>query len=100
QLSASLVGVVYQRLIPKIAGGQVAAFEVLVGTYAVRNLVREGNSRQLRNAITMGQSDGMQTLEMHLSRLVADEVIDRDEAVSRSLVPSEIGRRAAVVVAG
>jgi twitching motility protein PilT len=90
QLSASLVGVMYQRLVPMIGGGLVAAYEVLVGTHAVRNLIREGSTRQLRNSITMGQSDGMQTLEMHLSRLVVDGVIDREDAVARSLFPLEI----------
>jgi twitching motility protein PilT len=99
QLSASLVGVIYQRLLPKIEGGLVAAYETLVGTHAVRNLIREGNSRQLRNAITMGQGDGMQTLEMHLSRLVADGVVDREEAVLRSLYPKEIARPAPLLSA-
>jgi twitching motility protein PilT len=102
QLSASLVGAVYQRLVPRIGGGLVSAFEVLTGTHAVRNLIRESNSRQLRNAITMGQSEGMQTLEMHLSQLVLDGTVARDDAVSRSLYPKEIARRAqmAVAVAG
>ncbi|MEW6477133.1 MAG: PilT/PilU family type 4a pilus ATPase [Actinomycetota bacterium] len=92
QLSASLVGVVYQRLVPRIEGGLVAAYEILKGTIAVRNLIRESNTRQLRNAITMGQADGMQTLEMHLSQLVSDGIIERDEAVHRSLYPKEIAR--------
>ena len=92
QLSASLVGVVYQRLLPRKEGGLVSAFEVLRGTIAVRNLIRESNTRQLRNAITMGQADGMQTLEMHMSELVAAGIIDRDEAVHRSLYPKEIGK--------
>jgi len=92
QLSASLVGVVYQRLAPRIDRGLVAAFEVLVGTHAVRNLIREGSTRQLRNSITMGQSDGMQTLEQHLSRLVVDGVIDRDDAIARSLFPAEVAK--------
>jgi twitching motility protein PilT len=94
QISASLVGVVYQRLLPRIGGGLVSAYEVLTGTHAVRNLIRENNSRQLRNAITMGQGEGMQTLEMHLSRLVADGIVERDEAAARSLYPKEIARRA------
>jgi twitching motility protein PilT len=98
QLSASLVGVIYQRLIPKIEGGLVAAYEVLKGTMAVRNLIRESNSRQLRNAITMGQAEGMQTLEMHLSELVASGLVDREEAVHRSLYPKEIGKTPAVPV--
>ena len=92
QLSAALVGVVYQRLLPRKEGGLVSAFEVLRGTIAVRNLIRESNTRQLRNAITMGQADGMQTFEMHLSELVAAGIIDRDEAVARSLYPKEIAR--------
>ncbi len=92
QLSASLVGVIYQRLIPRLEGGLIAAYEILKGTIAVRNLIRENNTRQLRNAITMGQSEGTQTLEMHLSQLVVDGIIDRDEAVHRSLYPKEIAR--------
>ena len=99
QLSASLVGVVYQRLIPRREGGLVAAYEILKGSHAVRNLIRENNTRQLRNAITMGQADGMQTLEMHLSQLVTDGIIDRDEAVHRSLYPKEIARQPAPAVA-
>jgi twitching motility protein PilT len=99
QLSASLVGVVYQRLIPRVDGGLVAAYEVLKGTIAVRNLIRESNTRQLRNAITMGQADGMQTLEMHLSELVSNRIINRDEAVHRSLYPKEIAKAPAVPVA-
>jgi twitching motility protein PilT len=97
QLSASLVGVVYQRLLPRKEGGLVAAYEVLKGTIAVRNLIRENNTRQLRNSITMGQADGMQTLEMHLSDLVTTGVIDRDEAVARSLYPKEIAKAPALM---
>ncbi len=96
QLSACLVGVVYQRLLPKIGGGLVAAFEVLAGTPAVRNLIREGNTRQLRNTITLGQYDGMQTLESDLSRLVSAGTVDRDEAVLRSLYPKDIVRAPAL----
>jgi twitching motility protein PilT len=92
QLSATLVGAVYQRLLPKVGGGLVAAYEVLRGTIAVRNLIRETSTRQLRNAITMGQAEGMQTLEMHLSELVSDGIVDRAEAVQRSLFPREIAR--------
>jgi twitching motility protein PilT len=97
QLSASLVGIIYQRLLPCKTGGLVAAYEVLRGTIAVRNLIRESNSRQLRNAITMAQAEGMQTLEMHLSTLVTDGIVDRDEAVHRSLFPKEIARPPAEV---
>lgn len=93
QLSACLGGVVYQRLIPRIGGGLTGAYEVLAGTHAVRNLIREGNTRQLRNAVTMGRADGMQTLEMHLSQLVAEGRVDHHEAAARSLYPKEIAKR-------
>ena len=53
QLAACLGGVIYQRLLPRIGGGLTGAYEVMAGTHAVRNLIRDGNTRQLRNAITM-----------------------------------------------
>ena len=68
----------------------VAAFEVLMASSAVRNLVREGKTRQIRNAITIGQGDGMQTLEMDLNRLVTLGYVSREAAVSRAFVPNEI----------
>ena len=69
-LAGSLQGVISQRLLPAISGGRVAAYEVLIGTEAVRNLVREGKSRQLRNVVATGGPDGMQTIEMDFARLV------------------------------
>jgi twitching motility protein PilT len=91
QLSTCLSGVLYQRLIPRVGGGLIAAFEVLVGSHAVRNLIREGHTRQLRNAITMGKADGMETLEMNLSWLLTEGYVSREDAVARSLYPNEIG---------
>jgi twitching motility protein PilT len=90
QLADSLQAIISQRLVPKIGGGRVAAFEVLIATHAVRNIVREGRSSQLRNQIATGAKDGMQTLEAALSQLITAGVIDRDEAVSRSVHAAEI----------
>ena len=61
QLAACLRAVVAQRLVPKSDGGMVAAFEVLVATNPVRNLIREGKSNQLLNIITTNQKEGMRT---------------------------------------
>jgi twitching motility protein PilT len=94
QLAASLAGVVSQRLVPKVDGGLVAAFEVLLATPAVRNLVREGNSHQLRNVMHSSRAQGMQTLETGLNDLVAAGLISYDEAVARALFPKEIRRPA------
>jgi twitching motility protein PilT len=92
QLASSLTGVIYQRLIPKIGGGMVAAYEVLTGTTPVRNLVKEGKANQLRNQIVTGSREGMQTLEMSLTELVAAGVVSYDEAVARSLFPRDVKR--------
>jgi twitching motility protein PilT len=92
QLASTLEGVVYQRLLPRIGGGMIAAYEVLIANHAVRNLVREGKTRQLRNVITTHQSEGMQTLEMALSALVAEGTIDYEAALKVSLYPKEIAK--------
>ena len=90
QLASCLTGVVYQRLVPKVGGGLTAAYEVLVATTPIRNLIKEGKTNQLRNAVLTGQRDGMQTLEAALSTLVMAGVVSYDEAISRSLYPKDV----------
>jgi twitching motility protein PilT len=90
QLASTLAGVVAQRLVPQIAGGMVAAFEIMVATPPVRNLIRDGKSAQIRNVILTNSKDGMQTLEMDLNDLVARRIITYEDAVNRSLHPKEI----------
>ena len=92
QLAGALTGVVAQRLLPTATGGLVAAYEVLLATHAVRNLVREGKTRQIRNVITTSQSEGMMTLEMSLNRLVTQGLVSHEDAVARALHPLEIER--------
>ena len=92
QLANSLSGIIHQRLLPRIGGGRVAAFEVLVATSAVRNLVREGKTRQLRNSVSVGQKEGMVTLEASLSALVRAGTVAYDDAVARSLHPHDVRR--------
>jgi len=90
QLASTLQGVMYQRLIPRISGGLVAAFEVMRANHAVRNLIREGKTRQLRNVVSTHQNIGMQTLEMSLTELVSDGIIDHEMALGFSLYPKEV----------
>jgi twitching motility protein PilT len=90
QLAASLAGVVSQRLIPRIGGGMVAAFEVIVATNPVRNLIRDGKTHQLRNIVATNMRDGMQTMETALNALVEAGVITHEDAIDRSLYPREI----------
>jgi twitching motility protein PilT len=93
QLAAALSAVVYQRLIPKIGGGMTAAYEVFVATPAVRNLIKEGKTHQLRNCLVTGARDGMVTLEQSLSELVLAGVVAEADAVARSLYPQDIAIR-------
>jgi len=96
QLGASLAAVLAQRLVPRISGGMVAAFEVLVATSATRNLIREGKTNQLRNTMTTNQADRMLTLEVTLNELIRAETITYEAALAVSNFPKElIGLRAA-----
>jgi twitching motility protein PilT len=90
QLSSVLAGVVAQRLVPRTGGGLVAAYEVLIATSAVSNLIREGKTKQIRNAMQMGLAAGNQTLEMSLNALVAAGVIAHEAALTTAFVPHEI----------
>ena len=92
QLSNTLSGICYQQLVPRTGGGMVAAHEVLVCNNAVRNLIREGKTNQLRNTLVTGQAEGMQTLEMSLNGLVQDGTIAFEQALAVSLFPKEIKR--------
>jgi twitching motility protein PilT len=99
QLAASLAAVVSQRLLPRVGGGLVAAFELLVANDAVRNLIRDGRTHQLRNVIRSGKAEGMQTLEDSLNELISAGRISYDDAVSQSMRPKELLRRGAAPVA-
>ena len=68
QLAGSLQAIISQRLLPMVGGGRVAAFEILIATYAVKNIVRDGRTGQLRNQIATSARDGMRTLETSLHR--------------------------------
>ena len=89
-LAGALQGVISQRLLPAIGGGRVAGYEVMIANEAIRNLVREGKSRQMRNMIATGGGEGMQTIEMDLSRLVAAGLISMETAMESSAYPKEI----------
>src|SRR6195952_2660488 len=79
-LSESLRAVIAQTLLKKKGGGRVAAHEIMVGTPAIRNLIREGKIAQMYSAIQTGQSAGMQTLDQCLSELLSKGVISKGEA--------------------
>ncbi|MCG9957194.1 type IV pilus twitching motility protein PilT [Pseudomonas aeruginosa] len=86
-LSESLQSVISQTLIKKIGGGRVAAHEIMIGTPAIRNLIREDKVAQMYSAIQTGGSLGMQTLDMCLKGLVAKGLISRENAREKAKIP-------------
>ena len=86
--SESIQAVVTQTLLKKRAGGRIAALEILIGTPAVRNLIREGKIHQIPSAMQTGQKVGMQTLDMALIELVRKNLVTIEEAESRTLTPN------------
>lgn len=92
QLAASLCAVIAQRLVPRKGGGMVAAFEVLIATNPVRNLIREGRSNQLLNVMFTNTQEGMITMETSLAKLIVDDVIDYEDAMMITARPKELIR--------
>jgi twitching motility protein PilT len=84
-LSESLRAVISQSLLKKVGGGRVAAHEVMIGTPAIRNLVREDKVAQMYSAIQTGQAVGMQTLDQCLQGLVRKGVISKQDARSKAV---------------
>ena len=93
QMASTLQGVISQTLVPKIGGGRIAAREILVGTDAVRSLIREGKAAQLLNLMQTGKQFGMVTLEDQLLQAYADGLISADDAVAKSNRPDDVRRR-------
>ena len=83
-LSESLRAVIAQTLLKKIAGGRIAAHEILVATSAVKNLIREDKIAQIYSSIQTGAQYGMQTLDQCLQKLVSQGLIDRQTAASKA----------------
>jgi twitching motility protein PilT len=83
-LSESLKAVISQTLLKKTGGGRVAAHEIMIGTPAIRNLIRENKIAQMYSAIQTGQSFGMKTLDQDLNELVRKSVVTKQEAMSKA----------------
>lgn len=93
QLSVNLVGVVSQTLVKRKDGrGRVAAFEVMVASSAVRNLIRENKSYQIGSLIQTGSRQKMNTLDQALASLVDRSLVAREDARNRAKDPQEFDR--------
>ncbi len=89
-LSESLKAVISQTLMKKIGGGRIAAHEIMIGTPAIRNLIREDKVAQMYSAIQTGQNVGMQTLDQNLKALLAQGVVSKDEAQRKAANPEAL----------
>lgn len=92
-LAGVLEGVLCQRLLPKVRGGRVAAIEVLVGTDAVRNMIREGKTHQIPAFMDAGAKYGMQTMDKALADLYRRNLVSREVALLNCKKPEEFKRQ-------
>ncbi len=95
QLSTALIGVVAQTLLPKIGGGRVAAYEVLVVNPAIGNLIRENKTFRITSAIQTGQKFGMQLMDDALFRLWKDGKVTIEDVLGKAQSPDELAKRIA-----
>lgn len=86
-LSESLQAVISQTLLKRNGGGRVAAHEIMIGTPAIRNLIRENKVAQMYSAIQTGAGQGMTTLDQSLKQLVSQGVITNVAARSAAKAP-------------
>lgn len=87
QLASSLLGVVSQRLIPKVDGGRIPALEIMIKNHAIENLIREGKTYQIDNVIETGSDQGMITLDKSLAELVRRGLVGVDIAMGYAKDP-------------
>ena len=90
QLSQVMEAVLSQALLPRIGGGRIAAFEIMIANSAVRNLIREGKTFELANAMQLGAKNGMQTLDQALTDLVRRGIVTQAEATMKSSNPERL----------
>ena len=87
-LSESLQAVISQTLLKtKDGSGRVAAHEIMIGTPAIRNLIRENKIAQMYSSIQTGQNQGMQTLDQNLADLVRRNIVSPAEARAKAKFP-------------
>lgn len=96
QLASTIVAVVSQTLLPRIdgKGGRICAFEVMIATPAIRNLIREGKTYQVTSEIQTGARFGMRALDDHLKELYQNGVISYDNMIEVAQDPKELADKA------
>jgi twitching motility protein PilT len=94
QLAATLQGIVAQQLLPRLdRQGRVAAFEIMLATPAIRNLIRESKAYQIISAIQAGGKMGMETMDNYLLKLYQAGQVSVEEALVKAIAPDELHQR-------
>jgi len=100
QFAESIEAVITQTLLKQKTGGRIPALEIMTGTTAIRNLVREGKIHQIPGTMQVSQKDGMQTMDMALMNLFTRNLVTKEEAQAKSMNANLFGPSAAVGGAG
>jgi len=93
QLSNSLLAIFSQRLVPRISGGRIPAYELLINNYAVGNLIRESRTSEITSVLETSAEEGMVSMNQSLADLVRRGEITQEHAVKFSLNPEALQRR-------
>jgi twitching motility protein PilT len=93
QLSVAVIGVISQTLLPKIGGGRCAAYEILIVTPAIANLIRENKTFRINSAIQTGTKHGMQLMDDALFKLWMAERCTVEDVLARAQRPDDLAQR-------
>ena len=100
QLSTALIGVLSQALMPKKPEGLIAAYEMMVVTPAIQNLIRENKTYRIDSSIQTGRKHGMFLLDEHLFKHWKEQLCDKEECLMRANKPAELAAKMAAYEAG
>ena len=93
QLSTSIIGILSQQLLPRIQGGRVAAYEMLVITPGIANLIRENKTFRITSSIQTGHKLGMQLLDDHLFRLWKEGIVTKEDILFKANLPEALAQK-------
>jgi twitching motility protein PilT len=94
QLSATLIAVISQALLKKTGGGRVSAFEIMITTPAISNLIRDGKTYQITSELQTGAKYGSKPLDKHLLELLSKGVVSYEDALAKSYDPAQFASEA------
>jgi twitching motility protein PilT len=100
QLATAIIGILAQQLLPRIGGGRIAAFETLVVTPGIANLIRENKIFRITSSIQTGSKYGMQLLDDHLFQLWRKEQVTKEDAMAKANSADDLAKRIAAAERG